>query len=801
MSFSNFILPRTVLVVLVLAGLAAGSNGLAAEPEHHALVRLWIDSPADQDFIDLNHTRLDVVAGRRGEYYEIVVPRSELADLLAMGARIEVRHDDLESFYASRLDSRDNFGAYHTFSEAVTWMDDLHALYPDVIGSRWSLGWSHEGNDIWCFRVSDNPEVDEEGETEVLFDGVHHAREVMTSEMVIMLAEYLGEQYYAGAPDIVQLLQENEIYMVPIVNPDGFLYNESTDPLGGGMWRKNRRNNGGGSYGVDNNRNYPYEWGCEYGSSGDPNAETYRGPSPGSEPETQAIMQLINAHDFVTRQSFHSYSELTLYPWGYTTDDTPDEDIFREMAAAMVQYNGYVPGQPGDVLYDVCGGSFDWDYGEQVQHTKIFGFTNEIGNSSDGFWPPDSRRQDLFEDNLWPSLYMIQVSASLRGVTFTHDPLPFTGDLHDPYPLTAVPVGFEGTAIDPASVALHYRLDGGGFTEVPMTPTGNPGEFGAEIPAQAQGTVVEYYLSASDVQGHPGTSPRNAPDALHYFEIGTEFAHDMEASRGWTAGDPADDASTGLWVRVDPVGTDAQPEDDHSPDGTYCWVTGQHLAGETHGYNDVDGGQTTLFSPVYDLTGAEAVTFGYWKYYSNSMGNDPNNDWRDVDLSNDGGQSWVSLEHTMTSTDAWAEMAFDLFDYFASAGQVQLRFVARDDSPGSIVEAAIDDFLIAGVFSATGVESPAALRVALAQNFPNPFNPRTTIRFQLPTADRVLLGIYDVRGRLIKSLISGSLPAGQHGMTWNGLDALGRPAASGVYFCRLTTDSGEDLSCRMVLMK
>jgi hypothetical protein len=793
--------PLRIALVVGLVAVFASAMAVAA-PEQHTMVRYWIDTPADQAFIDQNHPQLDIATGRRGEYYDIVVPNSELADMLGRGGRVEVLQEDLEEFYAARLGSREGFGAYHTYSEAVAWMDDLHAQYPQVISARWSIGQGHLGNDIWCFRVSDNPETDEEGETEVLFDALHHAREVMSSEMVMMLAEHLGQQYAAGTPDIVTLLDANEIYMVPIVNPDGFLYNEQTNPNGGGMWRKNRRNNGDGTWGVDPNRNYPYEWGCSWGSSGDPGSDTYRGPAPASEPEVQAMIALVNSHDFVTRQSIHTYGELTLYPWGYTTDDTPDHTVFVEMASAMVQFNGYTAGQPGEVLYEVCGGNFDWDYGQQDEHTKIFAFTNEIGNSSDGFWPSDARRQDLFDDNLWPSLYMIQISASLRGVTFLHDPVPFSTDEVQDYAVTTVPEGFEGTAIDQGSVALHYRLDGGDFTDVSMEPTGTPGEFGAAIPAQPQGTVVEYYLYATDVEGRSGSSPRHAPNALHYFEIGREFTHEMEADRGWTTGDAGDDASTGLWVRVDPVGTTAQPENDHSDPGTFCWVTGQHVPGETTGFNDVDSGKTTLFSPVYDLTGAESVTFGYWKWYSNSEGNDPNSDWWDVYLSNDGGQSWSQLEHTMTSTNAWVEMTYNLFDYFTGAGQVQLKFVASDEGSGSLVEAAVDDFLIAGVFQATGVQdAPIAMHVKLEQNFPNPFNPQTTIRFRLPAADRVELGIYDVKGMLIRSLLGGELPAGEHGVSWNGLDALGRQAASGVYFCKLSTGGGEELTRRMVLMK
>jgi carboxypeptidase T len=767
---------------------------------HHAMVRFWIDSPTDQAYIDANHNAMDIADGRRGEHYDIVVPIPELATFTGRGYRTEVLHQDLETFYADRLGNRGNYGLYHTYSEAVAWMDSLHDQFPQIISEKWSIGQGHLGNEIWCFRVSDNPEVDEQGEPEVLFDGLHHAREIMASEMSLMLAAYLGEAYDSGDPEIVQLVDANEIYMVPIVNPDGMLYNEQISPYGGGMWRKNRRNNGG-TYGVDPNRNYPYEWGCDYGSSGDPGSDTYRGPSPGSEPEVQAMMTLINEHDFITRQSWHTYGNLTLYPWGYTTANSPDETIFREMAAAMTQYNGYTPGQPGDVLYDVCGGNFDWDYGAQTEHTKIYAFTNEIGSSSDGFWPADNRRQTLFEENLWPSLYMIQMSASLRGVSWQHDPLPFTADAVNDYLVTGVANGYDDAAIITSSVVLRYRVNGGSFLEVSMSDIGS-GSFAAYLPNQVDGTLVEYYLYAEDVDGNSGSTPPTAPASLHYFEVGTGFEHDMEEAQAWNSGAADDDAGTGLWVRVNPVGTDAQPGSDHSPAGMMCWVTGQGTVGGSIGENDVDSGKTSLLSPVFDMTGAQELDFSYWMWFSNDQGSAPGTDYWDVYLSNDAGQNWTEIEHTLENTAGWESRSFDLFTYFATAGQVQLKFTASDEGDGSIVEAAVDDFVIAGVFSTTDLEEmPEAFRVNLEQNFPNPFNPKTTIRFQLSGETDVNLGIYDARGRLIRQLISNRMIAGTHAVTWSGLDAMGKPVASGAYFAKMRCSDGTEHSKRMMLIK
>ncbi|MFH1841938.1 MAG: M14 family metallopeptidase, partial [bacterium] len=388
------------------------------QTEKYSLVRFWLDTPAAEAFLQ-SRPDFDLVTWKPGVHADIVVRENDLRRLRESGARLDILQDDLAAFYRSRLapDKSDDFGIFHNWPEAVAFLDSLNLAYPDVISAKWSLGTSIEGRDIWCIRVSDNPEVDE-NEAEILFDGTHHARELMACEFPLMFAEYLGQQYYAGDPEVTWLLENREVYIVPVVNPDGYWYNDYGD-----MWRKNRRNNGSGCYGVDLNRNYTYEWDGP-GSSTDPCHDLYRGTMPGSEPETQAMMNFINSHEFITRNSFHCYGNLTLYPWGYTTDHTPDHDIFVHMGQEMTKYNGYTP-QVGYTLYPVNGGSLDWDYGADYEHTKIFGFVNEIGNSSDGFWATEARRQPLFDENIWPSIYLMRVSDAFLTVS---DPVVLGGD-------------------------------------------------------------------------------------------------------------------------------------------------------------------------------------------------------------------------------------------------------------------------------------------------------------------------------------------------------------------------------------
>ncbi len=399
---------RSLTAVFLALILLAGVSALAAEAPH-SLVLVHLDSAADLDFLKSNTGRLDILKIKPGHHAEIAAQDDDLQFLKDSGLRIEVLNDNMEASYASRSKGA-GFGIFHTYSENVAFVDSLRLLYPEVISEKWSLGQSHEGRDIWCFRVSDNPSVDE-NEPEILIDGMHHAREIMASEFPIMFAEYLA-QNYGTDPQITWLLDNRELYIIPIINPDGVAYNESTNPNGGGMWRKNRRNNGGGIYGVDPNRNYPYQWGLDNsGSSPDPDSDVYRGPSAGSEPEVQALMNFFNSHHIITHDSVHSYSNLTLYPWGYTNTPTAHHSTFVHMADQMTMYNGYEPGQPGVILYNVNGGTNDWVYGATEDHDFAFSFTNEIGGSGDGFWPDESRRGALFQENIWPHIYLMRAAG------------------------------------------------------------------------------------------------------------------------------------------------------------------------------------------------------------------------------------------------------------------------------------------------------------------------------------------------------------------------------------------------------
>jgi len=394
----------------------------------------------------------------------------------------------------------------------------------------------------------------------------------------------------------------------------------------------------------------------------------------------------------------------------------------------------------------------------------------------------------------------------LVGLFVYHDGTPYQTSSVGSTEVRCTAQSLGGGEVDPSTFVLEYRVDGGAFQQTSMSADGE--EFVASIPGQSYGAVVEYFISGRNSLGSLGTSPRSAPDALHYYETNDSFEDQMETATGWTAGAPDDNATTGLWERGIPQGTSyngtpVQLGYDHTPaPGVACWVTGA-ASGGSAGANDVDGGRTTLFSPVFDLTGGSDISISYWRYYTNEHGNAPSqDDWR-VDVSNDGGQTWAEVENTHLSDADWQQVVFDLDQYFATPGLVQLRFIADDSGEGSLVEAMVDDFVLMGTFlDPTAVDGLPELTLSfdLAQNQPNPFNPVTKVAFSLERAGRASLQVFDTRGRLVRTLVNEDLGAGQHEVMWRGDDQQGRAVASGVYFYRL--ESGDQqASKRMLLVK
>jgi hypothetical protein len=396
------------------------------------------------------------------------------------------------------------------------------------------------------------------------------------------------------------------------------------------------------------------------------------------------------------------------------------------------------------------------------------------------------------------------------GIDITHAKLGHTEDGSQGFDVVATIVATEG-ALDPSSLTVSWRRNGpgGAYDVLPMTPTANPDEYVAHIPAQNdQFSEIDYFVTAADLAGNEAHDPVAAPLEAHSFDVAFQYETLESGGAGWTAGLPGDNATTGQWELADPIGTAAQPEDDATPaPGVLAFITGQCDGPNCSGgcdleCNDVDGGRTTLLSPVYDLAGAVEAKIKYDRWYSNDTGSSPGELWI-VKVSNDAGANWTTVEHTSEADASWSSRGVDLNALFGAPNQVQLRFEARDFLGDTIVEAGVDDIRILASFGATGspdVATASTTEFALSQNEPNPFGPATRIEFALPNRSEVELTIYNVQGQAVRNLARGVRNAGRHRVSWDGRDSGGRFVGGGVYFYRLQSDAGV-ITRKMTYMK
>lgn len=405
--------------------LAVCGNNTAAVELPNMQVRVFIDTKAQ--YLQLRSLHLDQVWEEKN-YIEILTDSTELSQLQALGYRTETVIADFGAFSRARLATND-MGGYKTLSEINDYIDLLIIFYPELVSDKVSIGQTIEGRPTWAVKISDNPNVDED-EIEILYTAAIHAREVITPEVLFYYMDYLLGNYGVD-PQVTYLVDNREMWFVPVVNPDGYFHNEVIAPSGGGLWRKNRRNNGDGSFGIDLNRNFGYAWGYDnIGSSPDGSQNTYRGTEPFSEPETQNIRDFIIAHDFVITVYYHSYSNLVLWPWGFVRSVTSDNDIFEQMGDSIAAFNGYTPG-PSWTLYLVNGDSDDWGYGELTAKNKNFAITLEVGSYSDNFWPPLNRVAALISENLQPNLFIARVAERVYQLRAPQAPTLVLSDTVD----------------------------------------------------------------------------------------------------------------------------------------------------------------------------------------------------------------------------------------------------------------------------------------------------------------------------------------------------------------------------------
>jgi len=449
---------------------------------------------------------------------EVHASIAERQALTAAGFAFDMVQQDLTTAYLAEQSPQPHgpgFNAYMDLPTIVDYINTLAATRPDLCSVS-SIGQSIQDRDIWVLKITGPGGGTKPG---VFYHGLQHAREWITGPAVLYLANYLVSNYDAD-PCVRELVNQTEFHLAPCVNPDGYSYTWQSSNTR--LWRKNRRQNANGSFGVDLNRNWSFGWGGG-GSSGTQSSDTYRGTAPFSEPETAAIRDFIIAHPNIrAHMDYHSYGHLIMWPFGNecATPPEPDATTYSNLGVTMqaliagVHGVNYNAGPICQTLYQASGASVDYIYGDQNR----FGMTIELrpGSGNPGFILPADQIIPTCEENLPAILYLSRWASSGLAI----DPL-------EPIPSTVVPdtdlairVGIRNVqqVYVTDSARLHYRLgDAGPFvTAAVQHVAGN--EYEGLLPGIPCGASLQFYFTAQGDQGYIARTPCGAPDVVYVLD-------------------------------------------------------------------------------------------------------------------------------------------------------------------------------------------------------------------------------------------------------------------------------------------
>ena len=524
--------------------------------------------------------------------------------------------------------SAEGLASFFTYETLTETLKDWAARNPGfvqlydltgMIDSRFGFKKTWQGRSVWGVRISSSPVFNDPDRPKIIIEGSHHGDEWMGFQTAMKLVEVLVKAYRQKGLDNVSgvdgsspnwsaarmswLVDNRDIWVIPMVNPDGASYDQSV-AAAGGIWRKNcRDNDGNGAFdpdvdGVDINRNYPFMWGANMKGlvgpgSGQTTQDTsvwtssqYHGPPdnfdddgdaafPGapdrwpqhngpdwngidedpvdgldndgdgkvdedmdggfSEPETCAVEALFNAldsdgdhrngrSDVAIAVSLHAYTGCVMWPWGYTDAPSADDTLMAEIGAAMAVFPGYDAYKSSN-MYRTSGDTSDWFYGSM----GALAFVIELGKSGQGgFHPPVDMIDNISVPNVEALLHTVEVADRADDAREMGAPsieIGTPGLFHTPRNSTEAGREFpvevlvaNSTNLSPDGMVLRYRVDGGSWSTLRMSPAGE-GRYRASIPGQGAGAHVEYYITARDVFNNTNSLPRYGPYVLFSYKV------------------------------------------------------------------------------------------------------------------------------------------------------------------------------------------------------------------------------------------------------------------------------------------
>jgi hypothetical protein len=707
---------------------------LAAQQPTYSRVKIYLDAKTPGQ---LFATGIEITeADRSNQWYMAEISQDDIIRLRATGFRCEIIIPDVTKFYTERFHAKSalsetdiqlnqewpqpvNFslgscGGFSTVDQMIEQLDLMHALYPSLVTAKHALSDSIttiQGRTIYYVRISDNPDVNEP-EPEVLYTGMHHAREPIGMQHLLYYMWYLLENYDSD-PSIKGLVDSTEMYFVPVFNVDGYINNINNYPAGGGMWRKNMRNNGDGSFGIDVNRNYGYQWGYDdNGSSPDTYNETYRGTAPFSEPETRMMKYFCEDHNFRIALNYHSFSNLFLYAWGWSAIPTPDNTLFGVYANLMTKENNYIYGPGFTTIYPTNSGSDDSMYGEHTSKPAILSYTPEIGNNGDGFWPTQQRILPLIQENMLASL----TAARLAGKY---------GTVADASPLFI----YEQSGYLPF-VTRRLGMQEGSFT-VSVTPLGNAFASVGDARIIEGMSVLEKRVDSISYQLN---NTLNVGDTLQYIlQIDNGYFSEYDTVTRilgypfYVFNDNLDNNSnwTGSWAITD--------EDYFSPMSSMTDSPNANYAANANKYvmltSEIELGNTLL--SVLQFRVKWAIENDY--------------DYVQLSISDNNGSTWSPLQGKYTHPGSvhqasgqpiydgiegdWVREDISLNEYMGK--RVKFRFRLKADQGLQMDGFYFDDFNISMVLDPTFLQEPVNSVAFLGTPYPNPATHNFNVNYAL----------------------------------------------------------------------
>ncbi len=687
---NTFMKQLFTLVLLAILSLPAMSN----PTPKYSRVKVFAGTPKQYKTLMQLGIPMESKERKAGQYFIGEFSEDEVRLIQQSGIESEILIDDLSSFYVKRNEginiealnqemkaakrdyngivtpqnfSLGTFGGYHSYAELLDELDEMRTLYPNLISVKAPV--SHtttiEGRPVYWVRISNNPDVNQE-KTQVLYTALTHAREPAGMQQMLFQMWYILENYETN-PEIQALVDNLEIYFIPCVNPDGYIYNQTTNPNGGGMWRKNKRDNGDGSIGVDLNRNFGYMWGYDnQGSSPNGSSMTYRGTSGFSEPETQIVKQFCESHEISLALNNHTYGDILIYPFGYENILSPDSTVFIEYAKRMTAMNGYQYGTCYQTLnYTANGGADDWFYGEQTTKNKILAFTPEAGNADDGFWPAANKIEEICSGHTEMNLYIMRFA------------LPYS-EIIDLSEKTVTGNEFDFSFL----LKSLGRVESADFT-VSVEPISNnilsvssPVSFtGMGLLDQEQGSIV-VSMKNNVIQGDVVTFVVHIDNGLYtktdtitkfYGEFSMAINDNCESMENWTS--TSWNVSTAHYVSPDKSIAD-------SPSGSY----------------DSNVNTTVTYSLTIDLTDAMYATLEFnamWDIeagydYAQLQVSENNTQWAALagKYTKRGNQYQDTDQPLYDGTSSWVEEEVSLENYVGKTIYLRFRFVSDGSVAG-----------------------------------------------------------------------------------------------------------------------